>query len=124
MRAKVNRPSYATFGSSSIPNPPLRQRPRWASASGVTTVTAKMTEFRIQNTEFSELRRLLYLYSEFCILNSVIFAVISMRQCVHEVIHPELVRLIGQLDRHEARVRPFPVIADVVVVVHDDHQAL
>jgi len=33
--------------------------------------TAKMTEFRIQSSEFSET----FLNSELCILNSVIFAV-------------------------------------------------
>src|SRR5688572_25156154 len=124
MRAKVNRPSYGTFGSTAIPKPPFRHRPRWASALGTNTVTAKMTEFRIQNTEFSKLRRMWYLNSAFCILNSVIFAVISVRQGIHEVIHPQLVCLIRQLDRHEASVRPLPVIANVVVVVHDHHQPL
>src|SRR5580693_1223655 len=45
-------------------------------------------------------------------------------QSVHHVVNAEFVRVIGKIDRNQARVRPFPVLRDVVVEIGDEHQPL
>src|SRR5688572_14191639 len=98
MRANVKRPSYGTLGSSAMPNPPLRQRPRCASADGMPRAASARTNIK----------------HDFLTPRSS-FLIQLMRHRVHEIVHAELVRLIGQLNGHEPRVRPFPIIPDVIV---------
>src|SRR5262245_21369155 len=47
-----------------------------------------------------------------------------MREPVHQVVHAELERLVSRIDRVPALAGMLHVVADVHVVVDDDHQAL
>src|SRR5687768_9616178 len=45
----------------------------------------------------------------------------SVRQRVNEIVHPELVRLVRQVDRCVPRIRELPVLPEVVVHVRHRH---
>src|SRR6266545_2720947 len=48
----------------------------------------------------------------------------SVRETVNQVVHSELVGLVGLIERPEAAAGPLPVLGDVRVVVDDRHQPL
>src|SRR5207248_9761732 len=47
---------------------------------------------------------------------------VLMGQAVHDVVDAELVRVVREIDWREARIRPFPILSDVVIEVGDEHQ--